>query len=490
MLCNKCGKEIPEGAPSCPECGSLLTGKNAEGADAAKSGAETAVPASEDAAVKKKSSPVPFIIGGIAAVALLVVIVTGLAALSSPQRKYEKQLSLGGRYLEELDYDRAIAAYRTAIEIDSKNPDAYEALAEIYMEMEEPDKALAVLKEGIDETADERLEVLYAQIEEQMLNALTEVESDDNIENDDVEGEESEVTDADGTELDDAEQDADDVADDEYAEQEDDEAGTVDEEQDESVSDDTAMEDEEQNTADEGESSYIRNGDYVVFGNYEQDGNTANGPEPIEWEIVADEGDRMLLISRYILDYQPYNTERIDVTWENCSLRNWLNSDFYNTAFTTMEQSMIITANLSNPNNVANGAKGGNNTSDNIFLFSVDEIMRYYTFNIWNESSQWGGCQQLITESTLYAEGKGARNEIMTQDEYNSNWEWRGYTEDVVGKKGFFWWLRSPGHGYNGNFVACSVYPDGRAGWDIGNYVFDDTKFTLLGVRPALYLEK
>ena len=53
-----------------------------------------------------------------------------------------------------------------------------------------------------------------------------------------------------------------------------------------------------------------------------------------------------------------------------------------------------------------------------------------------------------------------------------------------------FWWLRSPGHGYNGNFVACSLYGDGSAGWDIGNYVFDDTKFTLLGVRPALYLEK
>lgn len=483
MLCNKCGKEISEGAPSCPECGSLLTEKNAEGADAAKSGAETVVPASEDAAVKKMSSPMSFIICGIAAVALLVVIVTGIAALSSPQRKYEKQLSLGDRYFEELDYDRAIAAYRAAIEIDPKNSDAYEALAEIYMEMEEPDKALAVLQEGIDETADERLEVLYAQIEEQMLNALAEVESDDNIENDDVEGEESEVTDADGTELDDAEQDAYDVADDEYAEQEDDEAGTVDEEQDESVSDDTAMEDEEQNTADEGESSYIRNGDYVVFGNYEQDGNTANGPEPIEWQVLDENEGEMLLISRYILDIKPYNTANIDVTWETCTLRNWLNDDFYNTVFTVEEKVNIVTVKLSNSDNVSSAyrvGEGGNDTSDKVFLLSADESRKYYVFNTWYEHMQCGCSQFMLTEGTPYAVNNGLATNTLNDESFLSN---VGYSSDVLGKTFGSWWLRSPG---DFNKYACFVSGYGDAGWS----VFYGVGIYNIGVRPALYLEK
>ena len=99
----------------------------------------------------------------------------------------------------------------------------------------------------------------------------------------------------------------------------------------------------------------IREGDYIVFGRYEQDGDLSNGPEPIEWEIVAEENGRMLLISRYILDCQPYNTELEDVTWETCSLRAWLNDYFYNTAFNSVEQNRILSVTLSNPDNAYYG---------------------------------------------------------------------------------------------------------------------------------------
>ena len=66
---------------------------------------------------------------------------------------------------------------------------------------------------------------------------------------------------------------------------------------------------------------------YVVFGSYEQDNDLLNGSEPIEWQILESDGNSTLLISRYVWDYQPYNTERVDVTWETCSMRQWLNDD-------------------------------------------------------------------------------------------------------------------------------------------------------------------
>ena len=85
------------------------------------------------------------------------------------------------------------------------------------------------------------------------------------------------------------------------------------------------------------------------------------------------------------LDCQPYNTERADVTWETCTLRKWLNNDFYNAAFSVADQDRIITANLSNPDNAIWGTEGGNDTNDKVFCLNVDEIRKYYSFESWDE---------------------------------------------------------------------------------------------------------
>ena len=53
--------------------------------------------------------------------------------------------------------------------------------------------------------------------------------------------------------------------------------------------------------------SLISKGDYFTFGAYEQDNNLANGPEPIEWIVLAKEEKKILIISRYGIDACPYN---------------------------------------------------------------------------------------------------------------------------------------------------------------------------------------
>ena len=73
-------------------------------------------------------------------------------------------------------------------------------------------------------------------------------------------------------------------------------------------------------------------GDIVYFGTYEQDNDTSNGKEDIEWLVLAKKGNRILVISDKALDRQPYNSSRTRVTWETCTLRKWLNNDFINAA--------------------------------------------------------------------------------------------------------------------------------------------------------------
>lgn len=79
-------------------------------------------------------------------------------------------------------------------------------------------------------------------------------------------------------------------------------------------------------------------GDIVTFGSYDQDGNYENGAEPIEWIVLDTDGETTVLLSRYGLETLPWNKVQTAVTWENCSLREWLNGEFFDMAFTDWEK--------------------------------------------------------------------------------------------------------------------------------------------------------
>jgi TolA-binding protein len=123
----------------------------------------------------------------------------------------------------------------------------------------------------------------------------------------------------------------------------------------------------------------INVGDTYTFGSYEQDNNTSNGKESIEWQILEIQVNKILIISKYALDCQQYNTEQTDVTWENCTLRNWLNSTFINNAFSESEQSMIADTKVTADKNPNYSTNPGNDTTDKIFLLSRNEVNKYFT---------------------------------------------------------------------------------------------------------------
>ncbi len=196
-------------------------------------------------------------------------------------------------------------------------------------------------------------------------------------------------------------------------------------------------------------------GDIVYFGAYEQDNNTSNGKEDVEWIVLAKENEKALVISKYALDCQRYNTSRAGVIWENCSLRKWMNETFLNKAFSAEEQAQISSANVSADKNPEYSTNPGNSTNDKVFLLSIAEAKKYFTTD-----------ESLKCTPTTYAETQG----VWTSDSYKT----------ASGKATCGWWLRSPGDGQSSAAIVNYV---GSVGYG-GMYVNRDR----VAVRPAMWI--
>lgn len=195
-------------------------------------------------------------------------------------------------------------------------------------------------------------------------------------------------------------------------------------------------------------------GSYVTLGSYEQDNDTSNGNEEIEWRVLAKEDDKVLLISRYALDCKQYHDSYEETSWETCTLRSWLNNDFMSAAFSDDEQAMIETTALKAAVNPGTDADPGNDTEDKIFVLSIDDAKVYFATD-----------EDRMCTATDYAEANG----VELSPSYKAD-----------GKAAAQWWLRAPGK--NESF-ATYVYPFGTV-YTYGNGV----NYVVIGVRPAMWV--
>ena len=184
-------------------------------------------------------------------------------------------------------------------------------------------------------------------------------------------------------------------------------------------------------------------GDYLSFGVYEQDNNTSNGKESVEWRVLAIEGGKALVISKYALDYQPYHLGEIEITWEDCTLRQWLNNDFLNAVFSASERKAILTTTVSPDKNLDYEVKPENSTRDKMFLLSLSEVNKYFFSN-----------GQRQCELTKYAHPNGEEGDT-------------GY-----------WWLRTQS---SDPHASCGVRSNGELG--------SSAIRNVCGVRPAMWID-
>ncbi len=184
-------------------------------------------------------------------------------------------------------------------------------------------------------------------------------------------------------------------------------------------------------------------GECFDFGRYPQG---ANGEvKPITWRVLKRDSDGLLVVSELGLDAKPYNEKFVRMAWADCTLRAWLNDEFFIRAFNEQEQSLIKTSNLTNN-------EGTYYTEDRVFLLSEGDA-RYL----------FAGNDERKCKATAYAVGNGVIEEKLP-----------GYIKSVHA-----WWLRS------------SRYYRGKAFFvDYNGGVYDhcDVSARHAAVRPALRL--
>ena len=186
----------------------------------------------------------------------------------------------------------------------------------------------------------------------------------------------------------------------------------------------------------------------ITIGTYEQDNDPTTGKENIEWIILAREGNHALVVSKYALDCQRYTTDLGKTTWNQCTLRTWLNETFFTQAFTEAEQQKILTTTIRNTDNLEYGTDGGESTRDRIFLLSIEEAERYFPSD-----------PERACSPTAYVKAQRA----------------------FVSSGNCWWWLRSPGNtGKNAAFVSVEGTID-RSG--------NIAAYDRISVRPAFWID-
>lgn len=195
--------------------------------------------------------------------------------------------------------------------------------------------------------------------------------------------------------------------------------------------------------------------------------------EPLKWRVL--DASTGLVVCDSVIDSQAYNNYIIYSSgeyygdseknhyasnWEYSSLRKWLNEDFYNTAFSEMQQDRI--QKLTRDNKSTYDSKYDSNpTSDKITLLSYWDVLNT-SYGFSSSSSASDTARQ--RKSTDYAQCQGCYTRSDSSSYSGNSW----------------WWLRSP------DFSDLAAVVD-RDGWANYYYLVGDADG---GVLPALNLGK
>lgn len=187
-----------------------------------------------------------------------------------------------------------------------------------------------------------------------------------------------------------------------------------------------------------------------------------------DWRVLATQGNTALIITDKIIEQRSYHNKYVEITWADCSLREYLNTEFYD-RFSEAEKARIVSVVNKNPDNPWFGTIGGVDTEDKIFLLSLDELACKY----FGDSS-----------ALLYNPRKNQRYWYERKDENN------GKRGAILLDKGWgsWYWIRTPGRF---SVKAVYVFPDGNIGIHGNNILKGNIAdgYCAGGVRPAMWVK-
>ena len=209
-------------------------------------------------------------------------------------------------------------------------------------------------------------------------------------------------------------------------------------------------------------SSEVSIGDIIEFGNH-------------NWLVLDVQGNQALIITENVIGHRAFHHTSGSVSWETSEIRQYLNGEFFRRFSHACQTRIATTIVINNNNPWSRYEVGGNNTTDRIFLLSIEEVVRYFG------------------DSGMLAQGA---NMCLNQRLANQpNWfDWGIYiwsihdqfsdvriAYDTAGSA-TWWWLRS--HGATSNAFSAIISANGFV-----NMNGFPVSYGVGGVRPTLWLK-
>lgn len=172
--------------------------------------------------------------------------------------------------------------------------------------------------------------------------------------------------------------------------------------------------------------------------------------ERIRWRVLKSDGNTAILVCDSIIDTQIYD-DGVN-NYKESYIRQWLNREFYNTAFGDLQKEIILTSTVDNGD--MQNPFDCEDTEDNVYLLSEEEAYDKAYFETHLDRQR---------KTSDYARARGA---------------FTTYIESISGDGN--WWLRSP-NGYSEYHAQCI---------DIGGRVdYKGVSSLGFGVVPALKIK-
>ena len=295
---------------------------------------------------------------------------------------------------------------------------------------------------------------------------------------------------------------------------------------DRSYGEETVSEDVIGEKAQSGIAGELAVGSVVTFGSYEQDGDFSNGKEPLEWDVIGQDGNRYLLITHYVIDGKKFDDSSSDdtlqaneaksgsqVTWEKSSVRSWLNGDFLAETFSDEDRAAIRQVNnrttdfldfdtgylgfaASDSDRGKADSIGGNDTKDSVFLLSYEEFVKYFQPIESPLIPLRMQCGKAIVSPTKYARKQGVNYRSLAGEVFAQPGNTRQLSQSYIDhlredvsadyeENGYVcsWITRSPGC-YQGGIAVMMIQSDYTC-FNPGA-MKDETQ----GIRPAIWVEE
>jgi hypothetical protein len=211
-------------------------------------------------------------------------------------------------------------------------------------------------------------------------------------------------------------------------------------------------------------------GEIVDFGGY-------------QWRVLEARDGKALLLSEQVLGHQAYHEGWQEATWENSTLRAYLNGEFLN-SFSAEDRARIAPTRVVNHDNPWSGTPGGNDTEDYIFLLSIEEVVEYFgdsgklaipsedsNYRTWSISDEYNEVRIAYCPETCSYDFEHLReNDSGVYREWDTSW-----------------WLRTPA--VPSTYGAPAVFVAGGGYISVSGHHQQSMFGVVLGVRPALWLD-